>query len=82
MVRKQGRGGKGQRGASAGCMSGPEAAMGHKSEPREARLRSGGQGVKANRRPLPPGCTGLLGIPRTRTCCRQKEQGAAKGSFH
>lgn len=39
MVRKQGRGGKGQRGALAGCTSGPEAAMGHKSEPREARLR-------------------------------------------
>lgn len=49
MVRKQGQGGKGQRGASAGCRSRPEAATGHKSEPREARLGSGGQGEEGER---------------------------------
>lgn len=55
--------------------------MGHKSEPREARLRSGGQGVKANRRPLPPGCAGLLGIPEQGRAVARKSRVLLRGVF-
>lgn len=59
-------GGKGQRGASSRMHVRPRSSNGAQVRAQGGRLWSGGQGVKANRRPLPPGLHWSPRIPRTK----------------